>query len=65
MEEVDRDCFVVFVRREIGALERPEKAEQRLAAFPSYQEAARLAQEFRSNGQKCIIRSVGQSGVCD
>jgi hypothetical protein len=65
MEERYQDCFVVFIRDETGFTQRPEDVEDAVMACASYEEAARVKQDLRSAGKRCIIRSVGQAGGGD
>ena len=65
MEDLYQDCYVVFIRDETAPAQRPEDVEDAVMACSSYEEAARVKQDLRSTGKRCIIRSVGQAGGGD
>jgi len=65
MESIYSDCFVVLVRDESVSAWRPQVVERPVATCSSYEEAARVRQEMRDSGRRCVIRSVGQTGGGD
>jgi hypothetical protein len=65
VEEVYQDCFVVFVLDDSGSAERPESVEQAVATCASHEEAARVRQEYRDSGRRCVIRCLGETGGGD
>jgi hypothetical protein len=65
MNDELHDCYVVFLRDRASSVWHPERAEQAIAACPSYAEAAKLSKQYRRDGKDCIIRCVGQTGGSD
>jgi hypothetical protein len=65
MNDELQECFVVFVRDGTPSVWHPEEAERRVAACPSYEDAARVREKFRQSGKTCIIRCVSQTGGSD
>ena len=65
MESVPDDRFVVFLRHDPSASDRPDHAERPLVICSSYQEARRIQREMHHSYRDCVIRYVGLTGGGD
>jgi len=64
-QDESQECFMVFVRDGTESADRPDAAERRVAACPTYEEAVKVREQLRQSGTSCIIRFVGQPGGGD
>ena len=65
MEPVWDEHFVLFLRCADGPCDRPDRAEQPVASYPSYAEARRAQSLLSRAARTCVIRSTGLAGGGD
>jgi hypothetical protein len=65
MDLVQDGTFIVYVRTDPGHGEHPTLVERPLATCPTYEEARRIQQAWRSASHDCVIRYEGIAGGGD
>lgn len=59
------DRFTLYLRRDPKHARNPERLEQRLASFATYEEARRLQRRCQGQARQCVIRFEGVTGGGD
>jgi hypothetical protein len=60
-----QDAFVVFALDEFKSGGHPQAIERAVATCPSHEDAARVRQEYRDSGRRCVIRCISETGGGD